>query len=78
MARRRGNPNWGRPRGAVVPQVQSTYEKALVDFGLDGADEHVIARSHSFQAWARKNQRKHYIPESLLTAMGIEVELEIE
>lgn len=78
MARKRGNPNWGKKMEFPMPQMETEFEKALRAFGLAAAEESIVASSASFRRWALNNCRKRYIPESLLLAVGIAVELELD
>ena len=72
MAKRRGNPNWGKPEpiGPVVPIVTS-FEQAVKEFKLT-PDQYV--RSTRLREWARRNKNSKYIPEPLLEAWGFEIE----
>jgi hypothetical protein len=70
MAKRRGNPNWGKPEpiGPVVPTVTS-FEQVVKEFKLT-PDQYV--RSTRLREWARRNKNSKYIPEALLEAWGFE------
>lgn len=72
MAKRRGNPNWGKPEpiGPVVPTVTS-FEQVVKEYKLT-PDQYV--RSTRLREWARRNKNSKYIPESLLEAWGFEIE----
>ena len=72
MAKRRGNPNWGKPEpiGPVVPTVTS-FEQVVKEFKLT-PDQYI--RSTRLREWARRNRNSKYIPESLLEAWGFEIE----
>ena len=72
MAKRRGNPNWGKPEpiGPVIPVVTS-FEQAVKEFKLQ-PDQYL--RSTRLREWARKNKNSKYIPEPLLEAWGFEIE----
>jgi hypothetical protein len=72
MAKRRGNPNWGKPEpiGPVVPTVTS-FEQVVKEFKLT-PDQYV--RSTRLREWARRNKNSKYIPEALLEAWGFEIE----
>lgn len=74
MAKRRGNPNWGKPDpiGAQVPVVTS-FEKVVKDLKL-APEEYV--RSQRLREWALKNKNSKYIPQDLLEAWGFEVDAE--
>jgi predicted metal-binding protein len=72
MAKRRGNPNWGKPEpiGPVVPTI-TEFEQVVKEFKLL-PDQYI--RSTRLREWARKNKNSKYIPESLLEAWGFEIE----
>jgi hypothetical protein len=72
MAKRRGNPNWGKPEpiGPVIPTVTS-FEQAVKEFKLQ-PDQYI--RSTRLREWARRNKNSKYIPETLLEAWGFEIE----
>src|ERR1700753_667986 len=76
MAKRRGNPNWGKPEpiGPVVPTVTS-FEQMVKKFKLS-PDQYV--RSTRLREWARRNKNSKYIPEALLEAWGFEIESTLE
>src|ERR1700677_4502809 len=54
MAKRRGNPNWGKPEpiGPVVPTVTS-FEQVVKEFKLT-PDQYI--RSTRLREWARRNK----------------------
>jgi hypothetical protein len=72
MAKRRGNPNWGKPEpiGPVVPTVTS-FEQIVKEYKLT-PDQYT--RSTRLREWARRNKNSKYIPEALLEAWGFEIE----
>jgi hypothetical protein len=72
MAKRRGNPNWGKPdrNSQVVPTV-TEFEQVVCRFNLQ-PDQYV--RSTRLREWANRNRNSKYIPEPLLEAWGFEVE----
>jgi hypothetical protein len=72
MAKRRGNPNWGKPEpiGPIVPTV-TEFEQVVKEFKLT-PDQYL--RSTRLREWARKNRNSKYIPEPLLEAWGFEIE----
>src|SRR5665213_2668928 len=61
MAKRRGNPNWGKPEpiGPVVPTVTS-FEQVVKEFKLT-PDQYI--RSTRLREWARRNKNSKYIAE---------------
>jgi predicted metal-binding protein len=72
MAKRRGNPNWGKPEpiGPIVPTI-TEFEQVVKEFKLQ-PDQYL--RSTRLREWARKNKNSKYIPEPLLEAWGFEIE----
>ena len=72
MAKRRGNPNWGKPEpiGPVVPTVTS-FEQIVKEFKLT-PDQYI--RSTRLREWARRNKNSKYIPEALLEAWCFEID----
>jgi hypothetical protein len=72
MAKRRGNPNWGKPEpiGPIVPVVTS-FDQVVKEWKLT-PDQYV--RSTRLREWARRNKNSKYIPETLLEAWGFEIE----
>ena len=56
MAKRRGNPNWGKPEpiGPVVPTVTS-FELVVKEYKLT-PDQYV--RSTRLREWARRNKKR--------------------
>jgi hypothetical protein len=72
MAKRRGNPNWGKPEpiGPVVPTITS-FEQVVKEYKLT-PDQYI--RSTRLREWARRNKNSKYIPEALLEAWGFEIE----
>jgi hypothetical protein len=75
MAKRRGNPNWGKPErpGALSPPVPA-FEQIVLQFKLK-PDEYV--NSEPLRQWAQRNSQSKYIPESLLKAwkLGVYISL---
>ncbi len=72
MAKRRGNPNWGKPEqnGPVVPTI-TEFEQVTREFKLQ-PDQYI--RSTQLREWASRNKNSKFIPEPLLEAWGFEVE----
>lgn len=72
MAKRRGNPNWGKSEmhGPVVVSPTS-FEQAVEEFKLT-PDQY--AGSTRLREWARANKNSKYIPEALLEAWAFEVD----
>jgi len=70
MAKRRGNPNWGKPEIAGPPPIIE-FERVTHEFKLE---PHQYIRSTQLREWASRNKNSKYIPESLLEAWGFEIE----
>jgi hypothetical protein len=72
MAKRRGNPNWGKPDllGPVTATIVE-FERVTREFKLR-PDQYI--RSTRLREWARHNKNSKYIPEPLLEAWGFEIE----
>ena len=72
MAKRRGNPNWGKPEpiGPIVPTI-TEFEQVVREYKLS-PDQYL--RSTRLREWARRNKNSKYIPEPLLEAWGFEIE----
>ena len=72
MAKRRGNPNWGKPEpiGPVTPTI-TEFEQVVHEYKLS-PDQYL--RSTRLREWARRNKNSKYIPEPLLEAWGFEIE----
>lgn len=75
LAKRRGNPNWGKfERPAAVMPTVTEFEQTVRKFNLQ-PDEYV--NSEHLREWAAQNCQSKYIPESLLKAWGLEVYLSL-
>jgi hypothetical protein len=72
MAKRRGNPNWGKPATmeAVAPTI-TEFEQVVQTFHLRPEG---YVRSARLREWANRNKNSKYVPETLLKAWGFEVE----
>jgi hypothetical protein len=72
MAKRRGNPNWGKPEpiGHITPTI-TEFEQVVREYKLQ-PDQYL--RSTRLREWARRNKNSKYIPEPLLEAWGFEIE----
>ena len=72
MAKRRGNPNWGKPEpnGPVIPTI-TEFEKVTHEFKLE---PHQYIHSAQLREWASRNKNSKFIPEPLLQEWGFEVE----
>ena len=74
MAKRRGNPNWGKPEpiGPIVPTI-TEFEQVVTGCGC-GLLVALIVGLLRLREWARRNKNSKYIPEPLLEAWGFEIE----
>jgi hypothetical protein len=72
MAKRRGNPNWGKsePLRPFVPSPTS-FEQIVQEFKLTPEQ---YLDSDRLREWARSNKNSKYIPEALLEAWGFEAD----
>ena len=60
MAKRRGNPNWGKPEpiGPITPTI-TEFEQVVREYKLS-PDQYL--RSTRLREWARRNKNSKYIP----------------
>jgi exoribonuclease II len=72
MAKRRGNPNWGKPElmGSVVTTVTG-FAQVVRELNLQ-PDQYI--RSTQLREWAGRNKNSKFIPELLLKEWVFEVE----
>jgi hypothetical protein len=68
-ARKRGNPNWGKPTEAV-PDIPTAFEEQVQRLGLN---QETCTTSEKLKQWCERNKDYYYIPESLLKQWGIQV-----
>lgn len=72
MAKRRGNPNWGKfNREEPVPPTVTEFEQVVLKFNLQ-PDQYL--RSRRLREWAVRNRNTKYVPEPLLKAWDLELE----
>jgi hypothetical protein len=70
--RKRGNPNWGKPEGAVVANPAPTsFEEIVKKLRLRRVD---YLCSQQLKDWVRKNKDRKYVPLDLLEAWNFEAE----
>lgn len=67
MAKRRGNPNWGKSEPFTLTPSTSSFELLVHSLGLS-PEEYV--RSVPLKDWVRKNKDHKYVPLELLQAYG--------
>jgi hypothetical protein len=67
LARKRGNPNWGRPTTSG-PAVATEFELQVSHLQLTAER---YTSSAQFRAWCERNRNRCYVPEWLLKAWDI-------
>ena len=70
MAKKRGNPNWGKPDMNIASYTPSSFEEMVKKLQLSPTE---YEGSIQLQDWARKNKDHRYVPSHLLQAWGLEV-----
>ena len=72
MAKRRGNPNWGKPEpiGPVIPTI-TEFEQVVREYKLS-PDQYL--RSTRLREWARATRTRNTSLSPLLEAWGFEIE----
>jgi hypothetical protein len=72
MAKRRGNPNWGKPEpsGPMIPTI-TEFEQIAHEFKLK-PEQYVT--SALLRDWASRNRNSKFVPEFLLQEWGFEVQ----
>jgi hypothetical protein len=72
FAKRRGNPNWGKPEVSGPVKISPTlFERAVEELKLT-PDQYV--HSAQLREWARFNKNSKFVPETLLAAWGFVVD----
>ena len=74
MAKRPGNPNWGKPDPAQWTPTISTFETLVKSLKLS-PDQY--ENSSALKEWVRQNKDQKYVPVDLLKAWGFTVKSEI-
>ncbi len=69
MARKRGNPNWGRPLQSIRA-LPTEFEQQVQRLGLT---IQTCADSDTLRYWCKRNCTRCYVPEWLLRAWRIDV-----
>lgn len=71
MAKKRGNPNWGKPEVNTLPYAGvSSFEEVVKKLRLSPSE---YEDSIHLREWARKNKDQKYVPSNLLEAWGLDV-----
>ena len=71
---KRGNPNWGKPNLLQLPHTTTAFENLIKRHGLATREE--IATSSVVIEWVHKNFTRRYVPEWLITRLGLDPEIE--
>ena len=69
-ARKRGNPNWGKPP-QPIPAIATEFELQVKRLGLT---KEAYTASAQLRTWCERNKNRCYIPEWLLAEWGITVD----
>jgi hypothetical protein len=69
MAKRRGNPNWGKPEpiGPITPTI-TEFEQVVREYKLS-PDQYL--RSTRLREWARRNKNSKYHSGTTFGSLGI-------
>ena len=71
VAKKRGNPNWGKPELNTIPYNGVTsFEEVVKQLCLSPQQ---YGNSVQLKDWARKNKDHKYVPSTLLALWGFEV-----
>jgi len=70
MAKKRGNPNWGKLDMQAAPIVPTSFEEVVKKLRLSPAE---YEGSLLLKDWVRKNKDQKYIPDDLLKLCDFEV-----
>ncbi len=71
LARKCGNPNWGRP-AAPIPAVVTEFEQQVRQLQLT---TEMYTSSAALRSWCSRNRNRVYVPEWLLKEWDIHVEV---
>jgi len=70
MAKKRGNPNWGKPDIQAPSVAPTSFEEVVKNLRLSPAE---YEDSLALKEWVQKNKDQKYIPDDLLRLWGLEV-----
>ena len=73
MTRKRGNPNWGKAGPALVPHIVTEFEIQVRQLSLQ---KHDYTASPQLREWCLRNKDRRYIPEWLLDAWKMTVDVD--
>jgi hypothetical protein len=74
MAKRRGNPNWGKPEPVMLGVAVSSFDALVKTLGLS-PDQY--QNSTTLKEWVTKNKDQKYVPPALLEVWGLKAQSEI-
>ncbi len=74
MAKRRGNPNWGKPEVVMIGAAVSSFDALVKSLGLTPDQYHDSA---ALKEWVAKNKDHKYVPLNLLESWGFKAQSEI-
>ncbi len=74
MAKRRGNPNWGKPEPPSLVPATSAFESVVKRLRLSPEQ---YSGSSELRDWVRKNKDHKYVPQAVLEAFGFEAASDI-
>ncbi len=75
MAKRRGNPNWGKPTPAgPSAATPSAFESFALALGLSPEN---FEGSSALKKWAAENKNHKYVPVELLEAWGLVADVDV-
>jgi hypothetical protein len=72
MPRKRGNPNWGKAGPALVPHIVTEFEIQVRQLSLQ---KHDYTASPQLRGWCLQNKDRRYVPEWLLDAWNMTVDV---
>jgi hypothetical protein len=72
MIRKRGNPNWCQPGSWIVPHVVTAFEIQVCQLRLE---KHDYVTSFQLKNWCLQNKDRRYVPEWLLDAWKMTVDV---
>jgi hypothetical protein len=71
MAKKRGNPNWGKPDMNIGPYTGATSFEEIVKKLQLSPNEYV--NSQQLKDWVQRNKDQKYVPSNLLQAWNMVV-----
>jgi hypothetical protein len=75
MARKPGNPNWGKPDTGQTLPTQTSFEETVKAMKLTPKEcaSSAALREWVREKWVRENKDQRYVPSNLLKIWGFEV-----